>query len=455
MPDLSRIPSIDQLLQQREVQALEEQFGHTLILKALRGVLEDIRQTALQEQGEIPQNSEIIQRVQTRLSSWVSSTLNPVINASGVILHTNLGRAPLSTETLQAIQKAAQGYSNLEFSLKTGKRGKRSVHASRLLALLTDTEGGLIVNNNAGAVLLALAALANDKNVLVSRTQLVEIGGGFRIPDVMRQSGAHLLEIGTTNRVHLYDYEDALKTQNISLILVAHHSNFKLIGFHSEPSLKEIVDVAHQHDVPVLHDVGSGALLDTADYGLAHEPMVQESIEAGCDLVCFSGDKLVGGPQAGILVGKEALLQPIRSHPLARALRADKMALAGVTANLIHYLKDEATEKVPVWRMISRSLDDIKSTAENWQAYLGKGEIMSGFSTVGGGSLPTEEMPTFLLAFKPESPDLFMSDLRQSSPPIIARIEDDQVLFDPRTILPEQEARLLRNLLVILENDPR
>jgi L-seryl-tRNA(Ser) seleniumtransferase len=455
MPDLSQLPSIDQLLQQGEVQILESRFGRPLTLKALRLVLENIRHDAINEQGEIPKYGEIIQRAQVWLSSWVSPTLIPVINASGVILHTNLGRAPLSSETLQAIQKASQGYSNLEFDLETGKRGKRSSHASRALSLLTGAEGGLVVNNNAGAVLLALAALAQGKNVLVSRTQLVEIGGGFRIPDVMRQSGAHLLEVGTTNRVHLYDYENALNTQDIAMVLVAHPSNFKLIGFHSEPSLEEIVTITHPFEVPVMHDVGSGALLDTADYGLGHEPMVQDSVAAGCDLVCFSGDKLMGGPQAGILIGREALLKPIRTHPLARALRADKMALSGVTANLLHYIKDEATEKVPVWRMISRPIEDIKAAAENWQSYLGDGVVVSGVSTVGGGSLPTEEMPTFLLALAPEKPDRLMSALRQASPPIIARIEDDRVLFDPRTVLPDQEATLLRTLLGILESNLR
>ncbi|MFW5713783.1 MAG: L-seryl-tRNA(Sec) selenium transferase [Brevefilum sp.] len=451
MPDLSQLPSIDQLLQHAEVQGFETQFGRTLTIKTLRSVLNDIRQAVLQEHVNVPSEGEIIQRVKTQLASWVSPSLIPVINASGVILHTNLGRAPLSAETLQAIQYAASDYSNLEFNLDTGKRGKRSIHASRLLSLLTDTEGGFVVNNNAGAVLLALAALAKNKQVLVSRTQLVEIGGGFRIPDVMRQSGAHLLEVGTTNRVHMYDYENAFQEQSIALVLVAHHSNFKLIGFHSEPTLKEVVDVAHQHNVPVLHDVGSGALLDTAEYGLAHEPMVQESVAAGCDLVCFSGDKLVGGPQAGIIIGREALLESIRIHPLARALRADKLALAGITANLLHYLKDEVTEKVPVWRMISRPLDEIKSTAENWQGYLSIGEVVSGFSTVGGGSLPTEEMPTFLLALSPENPDTLMRKLRQAPSPIIARIEDNRVLLDPRTVLPEQEAIFLRNLLRILE----
>lgn len=452
MPDLSQLPSIDKLLQQKEVQILDGRFGRELTIKALRSSLQEIRQSFLEDSSGLPSNEEIIQRAAVRLEMWVTPTLKTVINASGVVLHTNLGRAPLSADTLQAIASAAGSYSNLEFNLATGKRGKRSMHAAQVLSTLLGTESGLVVNNNAGAVLLVLAALASGRQVLVSRTQLVEIGGGFRIPDVMRQSGAQLLEVGTTNRVHLFDYEDALKTQDIALVLVAHHSNFKLIGFHSEPSLEEIVQAAHRCEVPVVHDIGSGALLDTAEYGLAHEPMVQESIAAGCDLVCFSGDKLVGGPQAGIIVGREALMASIRTHPLARALRADKMALAGVNANLLHYLKDEAPEQIPVWRMISRPLDDIRSAAKNWQTYLGAGEVLPGFSTVGGGSLPTEEMATFLLALSPEKPDAFLAALRGSSPPVIARIENDRVLLDPRTVFPGQEAALLRVLLEALKN---
>ena len=378
----------------------------------------------------------------------------PVINATGVILHTNLGRAPLSNDTRRAINQLSAVYSNLEFDLNTGKRGKRSIHANHLLSLLTSAEGGFVVNNNAGAVLLVLSALASNKKVLVSRTQLVEIGGGFRIPDVMRQSGAHLMEVGTTNRVHLYDFENALKEEKIALILIAHHSNFKVIGFHSEPSLNEIVEVAHRYDVPVVHDLGSGALLDTADYGLSHEPTVFDSLDAGCDLVCFSGDKLLGGPQAGIIIGKEVLLKLIRVHPLARALRPGKLTLAGVSANLTHYLKDEAVSKIPIWQMIACSPETIKTTAENWREYLGAGEVIPGRSTVGGGSLPTEELPTYLLVLDPEEPDSFLQALRESHPPIIARIENDQVLIDPRTVLPGQKASLLRNLSRLLENLP-
>jgi len=451
MPDLSKLPAIDQLLKAKAMLPILEMAGRPLTLEAMRAVLDEIRQKAIEGNQPLPDNAHIIPMVKEKIDTWLRPTLQTVINATGVILHTNLGRAPLSDDTTKAITDIAQRYNNLEFNLAYGKRGHRSVHASELLALVTGAEAGFVVNNNAGAVLLILSALAAGKNALVSRTQLIEIGGGFRIPDVMRQSGAQLVEIGTTNRVHLHDYENALKEMAVALILIAHHSNFKLIGFHSEPKLSEIVAIAHQYQVPVVHDVGSGSLINTEIYGLAHEPTVQESIQAGCDLVCFSGDKLLGGPQAGIIVGKESLLKPIRSHPLARALRAGKLTLAGVSANLGHYLKDEAESQIPIWRMIARPLEGIRRSAENWREFLGTGEVVPGYSTVGGGSLPTEEMPTFLLALSNDSPDHFIKALRDSQPIIIARIENDQVMLDPRTVFPEQEGALLRNLRSIIE----
>jgi len=451
MPDLSRLPSIDRLLQHAHMQIILDSYGRPLTLAAARSILGDIRARALGESALIPDEEDIIDQIQRQLKSWLEPSLLPVINASGVILHTNLGRAPLSRATREALNEISKDYSNLELNLTSGKRGKRSVHVGPLLSLLTGAESGFVVNNNAGAVLLILSALAKGKNVLVSRTQLIEIGGGFRIPDVMRQSGANLLEIGTTNRVHSYDFENTLTENPAALVLIAHHSNFKLVGFHSEPELQEIVTIAHAHEVPVVHDIGSGALLDTADYGLAHEPTVQESIQIGCDLVCFSGDKLVGGPQSGFIVGKEALLAKIRKHPLARALRADKLTLAGVSATLTHYLKNEAESQVPVWRMIARPLDTIKTSAENWREFLGKGEVIPGFSTVGGGSLPTEEMPTFLLALAVDKPDDMLRALRSTTPPIITRIENDLVLLDPRTVFREQEGILLRNLMMTLD----
>jgi L-seryl-tRNA(Ser) seleniumtransferase len=271
---------------------------------------------------------------------------------------------------------------------------------------------------------------------------LVEIGGGFRVPDVMKQSGARLLEVGTTNRVHLSDYEQALE-EKPALFLRAHRSNFRLLGFTSEPSLDEIGVLAHRAGLPLLDDLGSGALLDTASYGLGHEPMVQESLQAGADLVMFSGDKLLGGPQAGIIVGRANLVARLRKHPLARAIRADKLCLAALTATLLHYLKDEAVSQIPIWRMISAQPEQLQARAQAWVDRLGQGEVISGESTVGGGSLPGETLTTRLLALDVPSPNRFLSRLRQGKTPVIARAQEERVLFDPRTVLPEQEETML------------
>jgi L-seryl-tRNA(Ser) seleniumtransferase len=369
----------------------------------------------------------------------------PVINATGVILHTNLGRAPLSAAALQAVQQVSLGYSNLEFDLEGGKRGSRLIHAEALLVRLTGAEAALVVNNNAGAVLLALSALAARRAVVIARSQLVEIGGGFRVPDVMKQSRARLLEVGATNRVHLSDYESALE-EKPALFLRAHRSNFRILGFTSEPGLDEIAQVAHGAGLPLVDDLGSGSLLDTARYGLGHEPMVQESLSAGADLVCFSGDKLLGGPQAGILVGKASLVARLRKHPLARALRADKLCLAALNATLLHYLKDEAEREIPIWRMIALKPEQIKARAEGWVTALGRGEVIPGESTVGGGSLPGETLPTWLLALDLPSPNRTLARLRRCNPPIIARTQDDRVVLDPRTVLGEQESSILFEL---------
>jgi L-seryl-tRNA(Ser) seleniumtransferase len=317
------LPSVDALLKHTSVQKLISKAGRELVIQLIRKVLQDARVAFIREKT-LPTNDEIIQRTHELLTNWLSPTLVSVINATGVILHTNLGRAPLSQATLQAMHEITSGYSNLEFDLIKGRRGKRSIHPEQILKRLIGVESALVVNNNAAAVLLVLSALARRQHVIISRTQLIEIGGGFRVPDVMRQSGAKLVSIGTTNRVHLHDYETALR-EPAALVLCAHHSNFRIIGFTSEPTLKEITFLAHQAGIPMVHDLGSGALLDTEQYGLAHEPTVQESLKAGADIICFSGDKLLGGPQAGIIVGKTEYLSKIKKHPLARAVRADKL----------------------------------------------------------------------------------------------------------------------------------
>jgi L-seryl-tRNA(Ser) seleniumtransferase len=449
--NLHGLPSVEKLLQTQLAAGLIASYGRPLTLQAIRSVLEELRtRVSTSESFTLPERENILTTTAALLKTWTSPTLLTVINACGVILHTNLGRAPLSGAALQAMEAVAHGYSNLELDLETGKRGSRLVHSDELIKRLTGAEAAMVVNNNAAAVLLVLTALANRKRVVISRSQLVEIGGGFRLPDVMKQSGAKLVEVGTTNKVRLADYEEALD-EPAAIVLHAHRSNFKMTGFTEEPDLKDIATLAHGHAVPCVDDLGSGALLDTARYGLAHEPTVQESLAAGMDLVCFSGDKLIGGPQAGIILGKAELIAKVKNHPLARALRADKLCLAALTATLLHYLKDEAVQAIPIWRMIAQAPAQLHLAAEGWRRRLDQGEVISGMSTVGGGSLPGENLPTFLLALDVEKPDSFLKKLRRQHPPIIARTENERILLDPRTVLPEEEGALLVGLMNVLK----
>lgn len=456
---LRDLPSIDFLLQDPSTIELINVYGRSLTVEALRKVLAGYRQQMLSvPKAEAPRSEKksgydqlsFFADVSEQLEIWLKPSLVPVVNATGVILHTNLGRAPLSQDAILAVQQASTGYTNLEYDLERGTRGSRLVHAESLLKCLTGAEAALVVNNNAAALLLILTALARRRRVVISRSQLVEIGGGFRIPEVMLQSGAKLVEVGTTNRVYLHDYEEALQKPAV-LILRAHQSNFRMIGFTTEPSLSELVAAAHDHQIYLIDDLGSGVLLDTARYGLTHEPTVQESLAAGADLICFSGDKLLGGPQAGIILGKEILLSKLKKHPLSRALRPDKLCLAALSATLQHYLKDEAEVKIPIWRMISMPVDQIRSRAECWAAGLGVGEVVPALSTVGGGSLPEETLPTFVLALKVPQPNRFVGRLRSISPPIIARVEGERVIFDPRTVLVEEEGVLLAGVRTVLD----
>jgi len=443
MPDLRALPSVEQILQTPRAADLIAVHGRPLTVDALREALDQIR-TRLKSgmDAAAPEEDAILAEAESRLLTWTHPTLQPVINASGVILHTNLGRAPLSTAAIAAMQSVSAGYSNLEFDLESGKRGSRLVHVETLLQRLTGAEAAMVVTNNAAAVLLALSALAARKRVIIPRSQLVEIGGGFRVPDVMKQSGAKLAEIGTTNKVRLADFEEAL-SEPAGLVVRVHRSNFKLVGFTEEPGLKDITESAHRANVPVLDDLGSGTLIDTSKYGMEHEPMVQESLAGGADLVCFSGDKLLGGPQAGIIVGRADLMAKLKKHPLARAVRADRSCLAALAATLTHYLQDEAEREVPIWSMIAMPLEQVRARAEGWARELGSGLAAKGQSTVGGGSLPGESIPTYVLALKVSSPDKFLAKLRRAHPPVIARTENDTILLDPRTVLPRQEKDLL------------
>ena len=444
MTDLRSLPSVDKMLSTQTAAEFITEYGRPLVLDALRAVLGEIRAAYTADNTKpIPPAGTLLKLAGFRLTTWTRPTLYPVINATGVILHTNLGRAPLSPATIKAMESVARNYSTLEFNMQNGKRGSRLIHAESVLTRITGAEAAVVVNNNASAVMLILSALANRRRVVIARSQLIEIGGGFRIPDVMKQSGAKLVEVGTTNKVHLADYEKAIDEEPIKLVMLAHRSNFKIIGFTEEPELSEIARVAHAANLPVVDDLGSGTLLDTERFGLIHERTVQESLTAGADIVCFSGDKLLGGPQAGIIVGRAKLIEKIKKHPLARAVRADKVALAGISATLTHYLKDEAEREIPIWRMISKPPQEIKARAQAWAKHLKKGKVIPGESTVGGGSLPGESLPTWLLALDVPKADKFIAQLRKQNPPVIARTEKDRVLLDPRTVLPEQEGALL------------
>jgi L-seryl-tRNA(Ser) seleniumtransferase len=444
---LRNLPSIDQLLNMAPTEKLLAVYGRSLTTEALRHSLDQTRQTILNENGNAAHNEDFTKSAQAWLETILAPTIQPVINATGVIVHTNLGRAPLSQKAMAAVQAASTGYATLEFNLDSGKRGSRSVHAENLITRITGAEAATAVNNNAAAVLLMLMALCQGQEVIISRGQLVEIGGGFRVPDVMAQSGAKLVEVGTTNRTHLRDYEAAIN-ENTAAILVAHHSNYKIIGFTTEPSLSELAELAHQHNITLLYDQGSGSLLDTAPYGLEPEPTVLDGLNAGCDIVCFSGDKLLGGPQAGILCGRADLIGQIKRYPLARAVRADKMALAALSATLAHYITDQALTEIPIWHMIARPLAEIEEEAKRWVSHLQQAgievEMVDGRSTVGGGSLPGTSLPTWLVAIKQPNVEQLAADLRAHDLPVIGRIQDDLFLLDPRTVLPEQVQFLLK-----------
>jgi len=448
MEAFRQIPSVDHLLTHALTGELIESYGREWTADAIREVLSACREE-LRAGQSIPTEDTLITRAAALLTN--QSALFPVhvINATGVVLHTNLGRAPLSRQAQLALSAAAVGYSNLEYELSAGKRGTRNAQVESQLTRLTGAEAALVVNNNAGAVLLALSALARRKKVAAARSQLVEIGGGFRVPDVLRESGARLLEIGTTNRVHLSDYQSALE-QGAQLLLLTHHSNFKIIGFTSEPSIDELARLAASAGVPLVFDQGSGALVNTAQYGLPHEMTVQEALQAGTDLVCFSGDKLLGGPQAGIIVGKKTLVDKLRKQALYRALRPDKLCFAALSATLGHYLKGEAQTCIPIHRALARAESSLREQALGWQQQLGEGSLISGRSTIGGGSLPEETLPTCLLALDTRSPQKFLARLRACQPAVIARVENNRVVFDPRTILPDEDRSLLQGIKTAL-----
>ena len=454
MTQLRNIPSVERVLSSDTLAWEMKAYSREWILSLVRQELDRARASVMTG-AEAPSVEDMAQATKRVIENMNRPAPRPVINATGVVIHTNLGRAPLSRAATEAAINAAHGYSNLEFDLGNGRRGSRQAHLQNLLQEVTGAEAGLVVNNNASAVLLGLSALAAGKEVVVSRGEAVEIGGGFRVPDVLSQSGATLVDVGTTNRTYARDYETAISPQT-GAFLKAHASNFRVEGFTAFVEPAELVALGAGHGIPVLHDVGSGALLPTENYGLAHEPTPQESVAAGVGLTFFSGDKLLGGPQAGIVVGSRDLVNRLERHPLARAFRIDKMSLASLIATLMHYLRGEAEREIPIWRMISAPVQILEERAESWKtAVADRGQagarVEAGRSAIGGGSLPGETLPTKLLSLDcgsiPGGPEGLMQRLRAADPPVIGRIEDGRVLLDPRTVLPDQEPQFLEGLL--------
>ncbi len=452
-----QLPSVDKVLSDDRLKKVSETFPHEVVVDLIRHCLLEIRYS-ISSGDSVLSFEEIVDLIVTRAGNLAELSLQPVINATGVILHTNLGRTPLSTEAIKAMEQVSQGYCNLELDLDSGARSSREVHVDSLLRQITGAEAAFVVNNNASGILLALSALAKRKEVIVSRGQAVQIGGGFRIPEVMQQSGARLVEVGTTNCTYLEDYERAITPKTAALLRV-HSSNFKITGFTHSVSLDELVELGKRHNLLVLDDLGSGCLIDTTKFGLDPEPMAQDSVAVGASLVFFSGDKLLGGPQAGIILGQEKLIAKLKKHPLSRAVRIDKVRLAGLAVTLTHYLKGEAVEKVPVLRLMAMPLVEVEKRAEKWVQSLGNwAAVVASESMVGGGSLPGSTLPTQLVAIMPGK-EVKVQDLarrlRQHKPPIIGRVAKNSLLLDPRCVFPEDDEvviRAVRDAVAALEH---
>lgn len=437
----SSLPSVDRVLRTDPLRSLLDRYEREPLVCLIRSALAEARaEVAAGSPGADAE--QIGEAVARRVSmEWFAGPVT-VINATGVILHTNLGRAPLSTAAIDAI-RAAAGYSDLEYARGRGTRGSRQSHVHSLITTLTQAPSAYVTNNNAAAITLCLAALARGKEVIVSRGQAVEIGGGFRVPVILRQSGARLVEVGTTNRTRLADYEDAVSPRT-GAILHVHSSNFRLIGFTAQPNLGELATLARRQNIPLIADNGSGAFLDTTEFGLVHEPTPVEALESGATVVTFSGDKLLGGPQSGIVIGEEPEIDRIARHPLARTVRPDKLALAALSATLLSYLKGDAVTTLPVWEMIAESAEEIEDRSRRWQEAAElrgtRVALAAGRSAVGGGSLPGETLPTTLLVLPAH---ISAASLRAFNPPVVARTHEGHVVLDLRTVGREQEQSLL------------
>lgn len=441
-----RLPSVDRILREPDLRDVVARFEHGPVVEVARRVLRDAREI-VERGGPVPDAGCLATRVQQIVLLCWDDVPARVINATGVVLHTNLGRAPLSRDAVRAMEEAS-GYSDLEIDLGSGRRDGRQRRVASMLTALTGAEAALVTGNNAGAMLLCLTALSAGREVIVSRGQEVEIGGAFRIPDILRQSGARLVEVGTTNRTRLSDYADAIGSDTAAILHV-HSSNFRVLGFTASVSLAELSRLARERAIVLLDDNGSGSLLDTANFGLEHEPTPKESLDAGADVVTFSGDKLLGGPQSGIILGRSDLVERLATSPLARALRPDKLALAALAATLSTYLQGQG-RTLPIWRMIGQSREVIRSRAQRWQeraAALGLPvELRDGESTIGGGSLPGSSLPTTLIALPAA---VNAESLRTGRPAVLPITRDNRVLLDLRTVPEEDESALLQAVLAV------
>lgn len=459
---LRQIPSVDELLAQARLAALSKRVDRNLVVEVARAVLSNLRARIAGEANYAALGLDaagVEELIAAEVERILSRSLLPVINATGVILHTNLGRAPLPAAVVEEFRRTATQYSNLEYDLEAGARGRRDVHTAELLTRLTGAEAAVVVNNCAAAVLVTLAALARGGEVIVSRGELIEIGDGFRIPEIMEQSGALLREVGTTNRTHLADYENAVN-ENSRLLLRVHPSNFTVTGFTDKPSLEELVGLSQRTGLPLVEDLGSGCLLDLSEHGIA-EPTVRQSVEAGVGLITFSGDKLLGGPQAGIIAGKKDLIARVRRHPLFRALRVDKLTIAALEATLGAYLR-AAWDEIPALRMIRMTPQELKRRAENFIRELRpelpldevEVEIADGTSLAGGGSTPSQSLPSKVIRIASARYSATKLEQRLRRAPagisVIARVEDDHLVLDLRTVFPEQEPLLVATVAAAL-----
>jgi len=457
---LRELPAVDRLLREPLLADLQKRLPRRVVLQAAQETIDSYRRaiTSYGDAEKIPGNIDLSPTTLAGEAAILAeksagSNLKTLINATGIIIHTNLGRAPLPETAVQALTGIAANYNNLEYSLESGGRGSRHDHLEELICELSGAEAAVVLNNNAAAVFLALNEIASNKEVIVSRGQLVEIGGSFRIPDIMAASGASLVEVGTTNKTYLRDYE-AKVSENTAAFLKVHASNYHMVGFTAAVDTAELAGLAHRYGLPLIEDLGSGVLLDLEKYNLPPEPRVQDSVAAGADLVTFSGDKMLGGPQAGIIVGRGDLVKAIRTNQLARALRVDKFIIAALEATLRLYLdEDKAVQEIPVWRMLTDAADTLKrranSLAEALSDIFGPEpvSVVKSVSRVGGGALPMAELPTYLAAVKlPENdihPEKMVERLRHTNPPVILRLQQDTLLFDPRTIFEGQESALV------------